>query len=92
MHTLNFRTPNKLDESPHKVTKTDKPAAEDEGESHEDNYGVIEMQVTSSAKTRYAPAQTIQKGTITYPTEAKKDSAANKENEEDENGYINVIR
>ena len=89
-----YSTPKKLDKSPRKITKTAKPATEDDGESYEENYEVIEMRMTSSAKARYEPAQTTQKGTTTDPleSEAKKDSPANEENsQEDENGYMNVV-
>ena len=48
------------------------------------------MQVTSSAKTRYAPTQTPQESTVTQPMEsefeASKDFAAQEENQE---AYVN---
>ena len=48
------------------------------------------MQVTSSAKTRYAPTQIPQESTITQPMEsefeASKDFAAQEENQE---AYVN---
>ena len=51
-------------------------------------YEVIETQVTSSAKTRYAPMQIPQEGTDIQPTEpiTSKDSAAQEENQE---AYVN---
>ena len=84
--------PNKLGESPCKITT--KPAAaevEEDTESQDQTYyEVIEMQVTSSAKTRYAPTQTPQESTVTQPTEsefeANKDFAAQEENQE---AYVN---
>ena len=52
---------------------------------------MVEMQVTSSAKAGYAPAQTSQEGTITHPveSEAKMDSQAHEENQEEgDNAYV----
>jgi hypothetical protein len=45
-------------------------------------YEVVEMQVTSSAKARYAPAQIPQKGSAETQLDENKDSAAREENQE----------
>ena len=72
-------------ESAHEITALAKAvaAAEVEAqdtESPDEMYEVVEMQVTSPAKTRYAPAQIPQEGTVnkTQPveSEASKNSAA----------------
>ena len=69
-----------------------KPATAAEEDEVDETYEVIEMQVTSSAKSRYAPAQTPQEGTITHPveSEAKKDSTACEESQEElgDNAYM----
>ena len=69
-----------------------KPATAAEEDEADETYEVIEMQVTSSAKSRYAPAQTPQEGTVTHPveSEAKKDSIACEENQEEgDDAYMN---
>ena len=86
MHNF-YSTPKKLYKSPCKITA--KPATEeDEADA---TYEMVEMQVTSSAKAGYAPAQTSQEGTITHPveSEAKMDSQAHEENQEEgDNAYV----
>ena len=74
---IKFSTPN---ESPHKITAPTKAAAakvEEDTEFPNELYEVFEM-VTSSAKTRYAPAVKLP------PMESKacKNSAAHDENQE----------
>ena len=69
-----------------------KPTTAVEEDEADEAYEVVEMQVTSSAKARYTPAQTPQEGTITHPveSEAKKDSTAREKNQEKEdNAYMN---
>ena len=90
---IKFSTPKKLDESPHKITAPVKEAgaevaieAQDHTESLDEMYEVVEMQVTSSAKARYAPAQMSQEGSQHVESEASKDSAAQEENQET---YVN---
>ena len=69
-----------------------KPATAAEEDEADETYEVVEMQMTSSAKAGYAPAQTPQEGTVTHPmeSEAKKDSTACEKNQEEEdNPYMN---
>ena len=93
---INFSTPKKPAESAHEITTPAKAVAAtkveaQDTESPDEMYEVVEMQVTSSAKTRYAPAQTPQEGTVnkTQPveSEASKDSAAKGENQ---GAYVNI--
>ena len=78
----------------HEITAPAKSVAatevEEDAEPQDETYEIVEMQVTSSAKTRYASAtaQTPQEGIVTQPmdSEANKDSAAQ---EEDQEAYIN---
>ena len=83
LHThVKYRTTKKYDESPHKITAPTKAKVEEHAESPDELYEVLEMQVTSSAKTRYAPAVQLP------PVESKacKNSAAHKEYQE---AYVN---
>ena len=82
---IKFSTPKKLNENPHKITAPVKAEAQDT-ESPDEMYEVVEMQVTSSAKTRCAPAQMSQEGSQPVESEASKDSAAQEENQE---AYVN---
>ena len=94
MHVIFISNPKKLDEHPHKITTPVKAAAsaelKEDTEPQDETYEVVEMQVTSSAKTRHAPAQVPQEGTAnkTQPveSEASKDSTAQKESQE---AYVN---
>ena len=75
-------------ENVHEITAPAKAAVAEveaqDTESPDETYEVVEMQVTS--KTRYAPAQTPQEGTVkTQPMESE-DSAAEGENQE---AYVN---
>ena len=81
--SLNFSPPKNTSESPCKIAT--KPSAEVEDLCEDQTYEVVEMQVTSSAKTRYAPAQTPQGDTATLPVESEvkiEDAAAQEENQE----------
>ena len=96
MHILNFSVSKEIDESAHKITAPAKPSAAATAEVEEDTaaqdemYEVVEMQMTSSDKTRYVPAaaQIPQEGTGTQPveSEASKNSPAQEENQE---AYVN---
>ena len=87
MHIIFNSTPKNLDERPHKIITPVKATAsaelKEDTEPEDETYEVVEMQVTSSAKTRYAPAQMPQEGTAnkTQPveSEASKDSTAQEE-------------
>ena len=75
---IKFSTPKKHDESPHKITAPTKAATakvEENTESPDEMYEVVEMQV---AKTRYAPAIKLQP----MESEVSKNSAAHEENQE----------
>jgi hypothetical protein len=51
-------------------------------EPQDETYEVIEMQETSSAKARHAPAQIPQEGSAETQTEASKNSAEEGDNQE----------
>ena len=90
MTMVNFSTPTKFDGSPQMITG--KPATAIEEDEADETYEVVEMQVTSFSKTRYAAAQTPQEGTIIHPveSEAKKDSTTREENQEEgDDAYMN---
>ena len=94
VHIIFNSTPKNLDERPHKITTPVKAAAsgelKEDTKPQDETYEVVEMQVTSSAKTRHAPAQVPQEGTAnkTQPveSEASKDSTAQEESQE---AYVN---
>ena len=62
MYTLNSSTHKESDESAHKITALAKPTAatevKEDSEYQNEMYEVVEMQMTSSARTRYAHAPT----------------------------------
>ena len=88
MYTLNSSTQKEPDQSAHKITVPAKPSTatevKEDSESQGEMYEVVEMQTTSSAKTRYAPTQIPQEGIATQPTEPEtsKDYFAQEENQE----------
>ena len=94
VHIIFNSTPKNLDERPHTITTPVKAAASAElkegTEPQDETYEVVEMQVTSSARTRHAPAQMPQEGTAnkTQPAEsgASKDSTAQEKSQE---AYMN---
>ena len=85
---INFSTPKEPAESTDKITAPAKAVAAIEVEAQDaefpdEMYEMVEVQVTSSAKTRYAPAQTPQEGIVKTQPE---DSAAKGENQK---AYVN---
>ena len=85
--SLNFSPPKNSNESPCKIAT--KPSAEVEDLCEDQMYEVVEMQVTSSAKTRYAPAQIPQEGTVTQPVESDVKPEGTAAQEEDQETYMN---
>ena len=95
VHVIFNSTPKKLYERPHKITTPAKAASsaevnKEDTKPQDEMYEVVEMQVTSSANTRYAPAHMPLEGTAnkTQPveSEASKDSTAQEESQE---AYVN---